>query len=162
MCLQSLAQHVFGLGHGAFIGINQKQYAVNHVQHAFYLATEVSMARGIQNVDFYAIMHNSSIFGQNSDTTFTLQIVGVHNALFHMLVRTENAALLQHRIDQGGLAMVNVGNNGYITNIVSNHGPILSSLQSYQININKKKDACQVHPFMISLEYYMLLMVHCQ
>ena len=128
MCLQSLAQHVFGLGHGAFIGINQEQYAINHIQHALYLAAKISMARGIQNVNLYAIMHNGCIFGQNSDATLTLQVVGVHNALFHMLVRTENAALLQHSIHQSGLAMVNVGNNGNITNVVSNHGPILSSL----------------------------------
>ena len=128
MCLQGLAQHVFGLGHRALIGINQKQHAINHVQHALHLAAKIGMARGIQNINLHAIMHNSGIFGQNSNATLTLQIVGVHNALFHMLVSTEHAALLQHRINQGGLAMVNVGNNGYITNIVSNHGPILSSL----------------------------------
>ena len=99
MLFQCFTQYVFGLRHRAFISINQQQYAINHGQYAFNLAAEVSMARGIQNVDFYAVVHNSGVFRQNGDTTFTLQSIGVHNTFFNALVSTENAALLQHSIN---------------------------------------------------------------
>ena len=155
---QCFTQYVFGLRHRAFISINQQQYAVNHGQYAFNLAAEVSMARGVQNVDFYAVVHNSGVFRQNGDTTFTFQSIGVHNTFFNALVSTENAALLQHSINQGRLAMVNVGNNCYITNIVSNH-------YSFSLLHKRQEKGCLSSASFHSITklfYYMLFPSHCQ
>ena len=60
---QSLAQYIFRLRHRAFKSIYQKQNAINHVEDTFYFATEISMPRSIDYVDFYAIVHDRSIFG---------------------------------------------------------------------------------------------------
>ena len=40
------------------------------------------------------------------------QIVAVHDALIHLLVSCESAGLAQELVDEGGLAVVNVGNDG--------------------------------------------------
>ena len=116
--LQSLTKHILGLRHRPLKGIYQQYNAVNHVQDTLHLAAEVSMARGINDVDLDAIVHNSSILGKNCNASFTLQIAGVHNALGNLLVGAENMALLQHGIHQGSLAVVNVSNNSNIPQIL--------------------------------------------
>ena len=121
MLFQCFAQYVFGLGHGAFVGVYQKQYTINHGQYAFYFATKVSMARSIEDVDFGITVHNRGVFGQNGNATFTFQIVGVHYAVFNVFVATENTALFKHCIYQSSFAVVNVSNNRDIAQIISNH-----------------------------------------
>ena len=154
--LQCFTQYVFGLRHRAFISINQQQYAINHGQYALYLAAKISMARGVKDVDFYAFMHNCSIFGKDCDTTLTLQSIGVHNAVLYMFISTENTALLQHSINQSGLAMVNVGDNCYITNIISNH--CYCSL----LHEKQEKGCLSSASFTVLLNYYMLFRFLCQ
>ena len=41
-----------------------------------------------------------------------LEVVGVHHALGHLLVRGEGAGLAQQLVDQRGLAVVDVGDDG--------------------------------------------------
>ena len=156
MLLQSFTQNVFSLRHRSFISINQQQYAINHGQYALYLAAKISMARGVKDVDFYAFMHNCSIFGKYGDTTLTLQSIGVHNAILYMFISTENTALLQHSINQSGLAMVNVGDNCYITNIISNH--CYCSL----LHEKQEKGCLSSASFTVLLNYYMLFRFLCQ
>src|SRR5205823_12448172 len=48
-----------------------------------------------------------------------LEVDGVHHPLGHMLVLAEDAALPEHCVDQGGLAMVHVGDDGEVTHVVS-------------------------------------------
>ena len=115
MVFQSFPQHVFGLGHRTFVGVYQQQYAVNHVQYPFYFAAEISMARSIQDIDFGAVMHDSGVFGQDGNPTFSFLIVGVHDSFLYPFVGTEYTALFQHSIYQGSLAMVNVSNDGDVT-----------------------------------------------
>ena len=45
-------------------------------------------------------------------------VVGVHDAIRHLLILAEHAALLQHLVHQRGLAVVNVGDNSNISNII--------------------------------------------
>ena len=49
--LQRLAQHEAGLGHRALEGVDHEQAAVREAEDAFNLATEVGVARGIDDVD---------------------------------------------------------------------------------------------------------------
>ena len=51
------------------------------------------MARRIDNVDFCILIKYSGIFGQDSDTTLTLDIVGIHDTFLYFLIGTENTAL---------------------------------------------------------------------
>ena len=51
------------------------------------------------------------VFRKNGNAALTLDVVGVHHALFHNLIFAEGTRLFEHLIDQGGLAMVNMGND---------------------------------------------------
>ena len=77
------------------------------------------MARGIDNIDFDVIVHDSCIFGEDRNAALTLQITGVHDAFGYGFVAAENAALSQKLVHKGGLAVVNVCNNGYVAQIFS-------------------------------------------
>ena len=59
----------------------------------------------------------AGVLGQNGDAALALQVVGVHDALDHMLVGAESAALPQHGVHQRGLAVVDVGDDGDIANV---------------------------------------------
>ena len=115
--LQRAAQHEAGLGHGAFGGVHQQDNAVDHLQDALHLAAEVGVARGIHDVDLGVAVLDGGVLGQNGDAALTLQIVGVHDALYGLLIFTVYAALLQHLIHQRGLAVVNVGDNGDVSQL---------------------------------------------
>ena len=111
---QGLLQHKTGLGHGAFRSIHQQQNAVDHLEDSLHLAAKVGVAGGVHDVDFHILVADGSVLGQNGNAPLPLQITGVHNPIHGGLVLPVDAALLQHFVDQGGLAVVNVGNNGNI------------------------------------------------
>ena len=92
--LKRLFQHKFGLRHCALKSIHHKDDAVHHFQHTFHLAAEVGMAGSVDDIDLYAVIINSGIFGKNRDSTFPLDIVGVHDTLLNFLVGAEHTALL--------------------------------------------------------------------
>ena len=114
---QSLLQNKTGLGHGAFCSVNQQDNAVDHLQNTLHFAAEVSVAGGVDDIDLVVLVVDGSVLGQNGDAAFTLQVAGVHNTVLGCLVFTVDTALLQQLINQGGFTMVNVGNNGNITDI---------------------------------------------
>ena len=87
------------------------------------------MARGIDDVDLDALVLAGAVLGQNGDAALTLNIAGVHNALGHLLVSTESAGLLQHLVDQRGLAVVNVSDDRNIAEIFLNHIHSLSKMK---------------------------------
>ncbi len=119
--LQRLFEHEAGLRHGAFKGIDQQQHAVDHLQHALDLAGKVGVAGGVDDVDLNALVVDGSVLGQYGDAALALQIIGVHHALGHLLIFAENAALLEHFVHQRGLAMIDVRDDGYISEIFSFH-----------------------------------------
>ena len=56
-------------------------------------------------------------FGQNGDAALAFLIVGIHGALGHVLVVAHRARLLEELVDQRGLAMIDMGDNGDIADI---------------------------------------------
>ena len=79
------------------------------------------MTGGVHNVDLGTVIMYGGILGQDGNAAFTLNVVGVHDAIHHLLILAVHAALLQHLIHQRGLAVVNVGDNSNISNIITNH-----------------------------------------
>ena len=73
------------------------------------------MARGVHDVDLGVAVLDGGVLSQNGDAAFTLQIVGVHNALHRLLILAVDAALLEHLVYQRGLAVVDVGDDGHIS-----------------------------------------------
>ena len=119
--LQGLLQHEAGLGHGAFEGVHQQQHAVHHLQHALHLAAKVSVAGGIDDVDLGVAVVHGGVLGQDRNAALALDVAGVHHAVNGLLILVISAALLEHLVDQGGLAVVNVGNDGNIANVFADH-----------------------------------------
>ncbi len=62
------------------------------------------------------VIKHGRIFGQDRDSALALEIVRVHHAVHMGLVGAEGAALLQHRVNQRGLAMIHVGDDRNIPN----------------------------------------------
>jgi hypothetical protein len=50
--------------------------------------------------------------GQNGDSAFFLQLVAIHQALADPVARAERVSLVEHGVDERGLAVVNVRDNG--------------------------------------------------
>ena len=119
--LQRLLQHEAGLGHRALEGIHQQQHAADHLQHALHLAGEVGVTGSVDDVDLGVMIMHGGVLGQNRDAALALQIVGVHDAVGHLLVLAKHAALLEHFIHQRGLAVVNVGDDGDVADVVANN-----------------------------------------
>ena len=83
------------------------------------------MSGGVNNVDDHATFEpkllsggtaivDCSVLGENRNALFALKIARIHHALAGLLNRialVESTRLPQHRINQGGLAVVNVCNN---------------------------------------------------
>ena len=119
--LQSLGEHEAGLGHGAFSGVYQQDNAVDHLQNTLHLAAEVGVARGVHHVDLHVLIADGGVLGQNRNAALTLQVAGVHDTVHDLLIFPVSAALLQHLVHQGGLAVVNVGDDGYVSQMFVLH-----------------------------------------
>ena len=126
--VQRFLQDKAGLRHGPFESVHQKQHAVDHLQNPLYLAAEIRMARGVNNVDLYVLVISCRIFCQNGDAPFPLQIVVVHDPVGYLLVFSEDTALLKHFIHQSCFTVVNVRDDRNISQIISNQNRFLFPL----------------------------------
>ena len=58
-----------------------------------------------------ARIRDSRVLGENRDALFTFEVSRIHDALVDVGVACERVGLLEHGINQGGRAMVNVGDD---------------------------------------------------
>jgi hypothetical protein len=58
---------------------------------------------------------DGDVFGQNGDSPFAFQIVGIKKAVPHFLVFTEDLALDQQFVNQRCLAVVDMGDDSYVS-----------------------------------------------
>ena len=108
---QRLADDELGLRQHALGGVHQHDGAVHHVQDALHLAAEIGVAGGVDDVDPRAAPDDRGALGQDGDAALALQVVAVHRPLGHHLVVAERAGLAEQLVDQGGLAMVDMGDD---------------------------------------------------
>src|SRR5439155_5638992 len=98
----------------------------------FDLPTEVGVSRRIDDVDLDIPKTNGGVLGQDRDAFFTLQIHRIEDAFGHSLVLPERSGLPEHRVDKGRLAVVDVGDDGYVTEILSRAlAPMVVALSSH-------------------------------
>jgi len=64
---------------------------------------------------------DGAVLGENRNAAFALKVVTVHDTFSDLLVFTEGARLAEELINQGGLAVVNVGNDRNIADSAA-HG----------------------------------------
>ena len=91
------------------------------MQYALNLSAEVRMARRIYYVYSVILILYRGIFAEYGYAALPFQVAGVHHAVHDLLIFTVDAALLEHLVDQRGLAVVNVGNYGNVTDIFLLH-----------------------------------------
>lgn len=90
-------------------------------------------------------------FRQDRNAPFAFQVIGVHHALRHLFVGAENVALFQHCIDQCGFAVVNMGDNGNVADVISNH---FFAPSFKQINCDARRShAFSDYNIIVSLHY---------
>ena len=115
---ERLLQHVAGLRQRALGGVDQQQHTVDHGQGPLDLAAEVGVAGRVDQVDLDALPGDRGGLGEDGDAPLALLVVGVHDAVDHRLVGGEGAGGAQQRVDEGGLAVVDVRDEGDIAEVV--------------------------------------------
>ncbi len=113
----ALREHVAGLRQRAFAGVHQQHDAVDQLERALHLAAEIGVAGRVDDVDLDAVVADAGGLGQDGDAALALQVVGVHDAVADVLVGAENAALVEHGVDQRGLAVVDVRDDGDVAKV---------------------------------------------
>ena len=126
--VDSVTQHETGLGHGALKGIDQQQGAVGHTQHALDLAAKVGVARGVDDVDLNVLVLDRDVLGENRNAALALLVVRIQDAVLDLLVGTEGVRGTQELVDHRRLAVVDVGDDGDVPQIVYAHVVPLSSI----------------------------------
>ena len=130
---QGLAQHEAGLGQGPLGGVDEEDDAVDHGQPALDLTAEVGVAGGVDDVDDDALgaagvrgrgarVVDRRVLGEDRDALLALQLAGVHDPLTGGLLGgpgPEGPRLPKHGVDKSGLAVVDVGDNGDVAQILA-------------------------------------------
>ena len=62
------------------------------------------------------------LLGQDRDALLALEIARVHDPVDDGLVRAERAGLAEHRVDERGLAVVDVGDDGDVAQVGASRG----------------------------------------
>ena len=112
--LKRLGEHIARLRQWPFGRVHQQHHAVDHLQRAFHFAAKIGVARRVHDVDLAAGEVDGGVLGENRDATLALEFIGVHHALGHLLVGAKGSRLAQHGVDEGGLSMVHMGDDGDI------------------------------------------------
>jgi hypothetical protein len=110
-----------GLWQRPLAGIDQQNGSIDHIQTAFDLTAEISMAGSINDVDLNVAVPNGRILCHDGDAPFPFEIHGVHNPLRYFLMLAECPRLLEHGINKGSFAVIDMGNNGNISYILFSH-----------------------------------------
>ena len=125
---ERLAQHEAGLGQRALGRVDEQHDAVDHRQAALDLATEVGVAGGVDDVDGDAVgeaalggrlarVVHRGVLREDRDALLALEVTGVHRPLVDVLVLAERAGLPEHLVDEGGLAVVDVSDDGDVADV---------------------------------------------
>ncbi len=109
-------EHVAGLRQRTFAGVDQQHDAVDDLERALDFAAEIAVARRIDDVDLDAAIADAGDLGEDGDAALALQIVRIHDAFDNGFVVAKDAALPQHGVDECGLAVVNVRDDGDVAN----------------------------------------------
>ena len=82
------------------------------------------MSGGIDDVDVRTLPGDSAVFCKNRNAAFFFNGIVVHHGIDDFLVLGKGARLPQQLVHHGGLAMVHVGNDGDVSNLLVTHGSL--------------------------------------
>jgi hypothetical protein len=115
---ERLAKHELGLRLRAVEGIDDEHDAVDHLENALHFAAEIGVTGGVDDVDVIILVLERGVFGLDRDAFFALEIHRIHDAFDDGLVGAKGARLAEELIHERGLAVVNVGDNGDVANLL--------------------------------------------
>jgi hypothetical protein len=107
-----------GLRHRSVDGVHQQQHAVHHGQHPLDFAAEIRVSRRVDDVDAEVAPLDRRVLGEDRDSALALERIRVHHAIGHGLARIKRARLAQQLVDQRGLAVVDVRDDGDVAEIL--------------------------------------------
>ena len=116
--LQRLVQHETRLGQGALRAVDQQQDAVRHVQDAFHLAAEIAVDGSVDDIDLGVAVVYADVFREDGDAAFAFEFVAVEEAGVHFLVFAEELCLADDLVDERGLAVVDVRDDGDVSDVL--------------------------------------------
>ncbi len=120
---QRLTQDEPGLRQRTLARVDQQHDTVDHGQTALDLPAEVRVAGGVNDVDRDVAVLNRGVLRENRDALLAFKIHRVHDTIRGLGMVTKGAGLPQHRVDEGCLAMVDVGNDRDVTQVgADGHG----------------------------------------
>ena len=105
------------LRHRPFGGIDQHQTTVSHFYDPFDFATKVRVAGCVDQVDLHALVRDRNVLGKNCDPTFAFQVVRIEDPFALQFVVAELTALSKQAINEGGFAVINVGDDDNVSNV---------------------------------------------
>ena len=108
-----------GLSLNTLGGVHKQKRTLTRSQGAGHLIGEVHVAGGVNHVQRVGgtvnIPGHAHSLGLNGDTAFTLNVHAVQVLRLH-IARGNHAGGLQHTVCEGGLTVVNVGDNAEVAN----------------------------------------------
>ena len=116
-----LLEDVAGLRQWPLGGIDEEENAVDHEQRSLDLTTEVGVSGRVHDVEANPVVIDGRLLGQDRDALLALEVHGVHDPIHDRLVRPEGARLPQHRVHERGLAVVHVGDDRHVAEVVTDH-----------------------------------------
>ena len=119
---QGLRKDEAGLRHRPLGGVDQHQRAVGHAEDALDFAAEIGVAGRVDDVDLHAAVGDGDVLREDGDSPLAFEVVGVEDLLAGQLRLAEPPALAQHAIDQRRLAVVDVGDDGDVANVLAANG----------------------------------------
>ncbi len=115
--LECLAQHEASLRQRALARVDEEEDAVDHRERSLDLPAEVRVARRVDDVELHAPVADGGVLGEDRDALFSLEVHRVHDPLVDLLIGPEDAGLPQHPVDERGLAVVDVGDDGEVAEV---------------------------------------------
>jgi len=79
-----------------------------------HLAAEIGVPGCIDDIDTVVTPTDRGILGQDGNSAFLFQGIGIHDPLLGGTAGRQGAGLLQELVDQGRLTVINVGDDGDI------------------------------------------------
>ena len=114
--LQRFAQHELRLRHRPFERVDQQQDRVDHLQHPLDLTAEIGVSGRIDDVDLVVVPTDRGALRVDRDAAFAFQVVRIHRPLLELTVSGDRLGLFQELVDQGGFPVVDVGDDGDVSN----------------------------------------------
>jgi len=115
---ERLAEHEASLRLWPVVGVDEEKNAIDHPQGSFHFAAEIGVTGSVDDIDDLVTPMHRSVLGLDGDALFAFEIHGVHGSIFDFLVGTESPSLLEQGVNEGGLPVVDVSNNGDVADVL--------------------------------------------